>query len=372
MTTCWLTLWKFCPFHKGHQYLIETALAEVDHLIVIIYDVPHTTAIPLTIRAQRIRKLYPQVDVIEWRAAPESYGTTEAIKREQEAYIIDALWPKAKQITHFYSSEFYGDHVSEALGCENRQVDPERNHIPISGTAIRNHLYENKQFVDPLVYRDMIMNIVFLGAPSTGKTTLCSALSKELNTLWMPEYGREYREKYNHHRRLSPSQLVAIAQGHIAREEQLLLQARDVLITDTNAMTTRIFAHYYHGFALPKLEHLADQCAARYDLVFVCDTDIPYEDTPDRSWAVNRAQFQRQILADLAVRKIPYILLQWTVSQRIATVLAVLATTQKRETGRIYFPMNTKTKQHVFTKGLLSPITKEAETATYQAKSLST
>ena len=32
------TIGKFAPFHKGHQYLIETALKEVDKLIVVVYD----------------------------------------------------------------------------------------------------------------------------------------------------------------------------------------------------------------------------------------------------------------------------------------------------------------------------------------------
>jgi HTH-type transcriptional regulator, transcriptional repressor of NAD biosynthesis genes len=38
-----LTLGKFAPFHKGHQYMIETALSETHHVIVVIYDVPEVT-----------------------------------------------------------------------------------------------------------------------------------------------------------------------------------------------------------------------------------------------------------------------------------------------------------------------------------------
>ena len=41
-----LTLGKFAPLHKGHQYLIETALQEMDKLIVIVYDAPEVTSIP--------------------------------------------------------------------------------------------------------------------------------------------------------------------------------------------------------------------------------------------------------------------------------------------------------------------------------------
>ena len=33
-----LTLGKFAPFHKGHQFLIETALSQMDEVIAIIYN----------------------------------------------------------------------------------------------------------------------------------------------------------------------------------------------------------------------------------------------------------------------------------------------------------------------------------------------
>ncbi len=38
-----LTLGKFAPLHCGHQLLIDTALAEVDELVITIYDCPETT-----------------------------------------------------------------------------------------------------------------------------------------------------------------------------------------------------------------------------------------------------------------------------------------------------------------------------------------
>jgi site-specific DNA-cytosine methylase len=44
----------------------------------------------------------------------------------------------------------------------------------------------------------------------------------------------------------------------------------------------------------------------RYDLVFVCDTDIPYENTPDRSGEANRDIFQKQIESELVVHRSPF------------------------------------------------------------------
>lgn len=318
-----LTLGKFAPLHKGHQFVIETALAEVEHLLVMIYDCPKITTVPLPIRSAWIRTLYPQIEVIEAWGGPLIMGNTPEIQHMHEAYILEQLGERP--VTHFYSSEFYGDHVSRALGAVNRQIDPARAHMPISATRIREQPYANRQFLHPLVYCDLITNVVFLGAPSTGKTTLAERMAAELHTVWMPEYGREYWAQHQIDRRLSPAQLVEIAEGHLAREEQLLAEANMYVFTDTNAITTYMFALAYHGAAETRLHELAAAAHARYDLVFVCDTDIPYDDTWDRSGDADRQIFQKQILADLRMRKIPFVLLRGTLNERVAAVKRVLA-----------------------------------------------
>jgi nicotinamide riboside kinase len=52
--------------------------------------------------------------------------------------------------------------------------------------------------------------------------------------------------KHKINRRLSLSQLVEIAQGHLKHEENLLLQANQYLFTDTNALTTYQSSLSYH------------------------------------------------------------------------------------------------------------------------------
>jgi HTH-type transcriptional repressor of NAD biosynthesis genes len=324
-----LTLGKFAPLHKGHQLVIETALAEMDEVVVIIYDCPEITTVPLNIRANWIRNLYPQVIVLEAWDGPTEVGEVPEIKKKHEDYILKRL--KVREITHFYSSEFYGEHMSLALKAINRIVDYNREAIPISGTEIRSNLFAFREYLHPQVYRDLITNVVFLGAPSTGKTTITSRLAQEYNTVWMPEYGREYWEKYQRERRLSLEQLVEIAEGHLDREERLLYQANHYLFTDTNAITTYMFSLYYHGIAAPGLVELANQAISRYDLVFVCDTDTPYNDTWDRSGDINRQIFQKQIISDLIVRKIPFFILQGNLDTRVQCVKSVLNKYRKYE-----------------------------------------
>jgi NadR type nicotinamide-nucleotide adenylyltransferase len=322
-----LTLGKFAPLHQGHQYMIETAMREMDEVIVIIYDSPETINIPLSVRSRWIQTLYPTVHVLEAWDGPSDTGDTPEIKRKQENYILRLL--KGRTITHFYASEFYGEHMSKVLGAIDRRVDESRTKFPISGTGVRDNPYKNRCYLDPLVYADFITKVVFLGAPSTGKSTIASQLAKKYQTVWMPEYGREYWEKHQIDRRLTKEQLVDLAFGHMEREKEKIIDAKEYLFVDTNALTTHLFSQDYHGESHPKLVKLAEKASREYDLVFLCEDDIPYEDTWDRSGTVHRGIFQKKIRADLLDRKIPFFSLRGTLMERIEKVEKVLQRFQK-------------------------------------------
>src|SRR5512145_2483055 len=152
-----LTLGKYAPLHRGHQLVIETGLSEMDEMIVIIYDAPETTAIPLAVRSGWIRTLYPAVQVIEAWDGPTVVGYTPEIMRTHERYVLDTLGIAG--VTHFYSSEPYGEHMSRTLGAIDRRVDGARVRVPISAAQVRVHPFTYREYVPPLVYRDLIANI---------------------------------------------------------------------------------------------------------------------------------------------------------------------------------------------------------------------
>jgi NadR type nicotinamide-nucleotide adenylyltransferase len=170
----------------------------------------------------------------------------------------------------------------------------------------------------------MIKKIVFLGGPSTGKTTLCEALADELNSVTVSEYGRDYWLQHQVDRRLSPEQLLHIAETQNQWEDQAASKANEYLFCDTSAFTTWHFAMHYHQTALPELAQLATQCWQRYDLVVLCDDDIPYDDTWERSGDANRHEFQAFNLKYLKEHSIKYILASGDIKQRKQTVLKSL------------------------------------------------
>ena len=149
-----LTIGKYAPLHKGHQFLIETALKEVDHLYVIIYLASDLTDIPIGLRHEWVNRLYPEVTVIEALHVPTDKGYTLEIQKKHVDYILTLLG--GIKIDAFFSSEPYGKLMSEALMCENRVVDIHREQISISATEIRKNPTQFKAFIEPSIYDDLI------------------------------------------------------------------------------------------------------------------------------------------------------------------------------------------------------------------------
>ena len=313
--TTGLALGKFAPLHAGHQHVIDTARYETDRLIVIVYDAPSTTRVPLSTRADWIRAIYPDVEVIEGRGAPEETGYTNEIMATQERYLGSIL--DGTKIDAFYSSEPYGDHVSRFLGCANRVVDLNRAQHAISGSAIRNDLHAHLDALHAVVRADVVPRIVLIGGPSTGKTTTASALATRLGEPLCLEYGRDYWFAHQQNHRLSMSDLETIAAEQVRLEREAARLARRWVVCDTSPLTTLVYARYYFGHASAPLERITADYHAYGRLVVLCDTDIPFDDSPDRSGPASRERIQALTIEELVARDIEYHVVSGSVDDRV-------------------------------------------------------
>lgn len=131
-----------------------------------------------------------------------------------------------------------------------------------------------------------IIKIALFGPESTGKTTLAKQLADYYETEWVPEFARDYlQEKWEENQHICiADDMMPIAFGQTALENEKLSKAKKYLFCDTNLMVTKVFSEIYYGFCDPLLDEAALQ--HEYDLVFLTDIDVPWEkddirDTPD-------------------------------------------------------------------------------------------
>lgn len=146
------TIGKFAPLHKGHQYLIEKAIKEMDEFYVIVYET-EVIDIPIEQRANWIKELYPEVKILLAKNPPLQYGLDEESIKIQMDYLKNII--KNIPVTHFYNSEPYGRYVARDLDIEEVQVDRLRKKYAISGTNIRKNLNENKEYIEEIVYKEL-------------------------------------------------------------------------------------------------------------------------------------------------------------------------------------------------------------------------
>ena len=132
-----------------------------------------------------------------------------------------------------------------------------------------------------------ILKVVIFGPESTGKTTLAQDLAQHYQTVWVPEYAREYlQEKWDREQKAcEPGDLLPIALGQMRLENTLSRRANGILICDTDLLETKVYSEaYYLGFCDPVLERAA--LANTYDLYLLTGIDVPWQaddlrDRPD-------------------------------------------------------------------------------------------
>lgn len=175
--------------------------------------------------------------------------------------------------------------------------------------------------------------VVFVGAESTGKSTLASMLAREHGAQFVPEIGRViWEEKQG---QLVAADYVEIAERHRAAEDAAVaIAGGDYIFVDTNALTTLLLGLRFGQVTEPvppALLRYALECRTRYLHHFVCADDIPYEEEPGvRENVAWRTQIQQLVLEDLDRRGIGYTILTGSLEQRAARVLATLAANAQR------------------------------------------
>ena len=122
--------------------------------------------------------------------------------------------------------------------------------------------------------------VVVIGPESTGKSTLSEKLATHFNTVWTPEYAREYIDQLD--RPYEQHDLLEIAAGQIALEHQQAMKANKVLICDTDLYVIKVWSEHKYGNCDPRiLKQIAKHPCDLYLLTYI---DLPWEEDPQREY----------------------------------------------------------------------------------------
>lgn len=166
------------------------------------------------------------------------------------------------------------------------------------------------------------LKVVLFGAESTGKTTLCKQLAAHYNTVWVPEYARDYlQEKWDKSKgTYEYDDSLPIAKGQMQLENELAKQANKLLICDTNLLETKVYSEVYFDNKCPDLLHRY-ALKASYDLYFLTYIDTPWEADDLRDKPDERTIMHVAFKNELVKHNIPYILLKGNESGRFTTAI---------------------------------------------------
>lgn len=167
-----------------------------------------------------------------------------------------------------------------------------------------------------------IVKIVLFGPESTGKTTLSEQLARHYNTVWVPEFARDYlQEKWNNERKTCENaDLIPIAIGQMQLENKLVKRADKILICDTDLLETKVYSEeYYGGFVDPELDKAALQ--NQYDLYLLTYIDTPWEADDLRDRPEQRQEMFYAFENTLKKFNRPYLLLKGDMKTRFSAAV---------------------------------------------------
>jgi NadR type nicotinamide-nucleotide adenylyltransferase len=293
--TSGLVIGKFLPPHRGHVFLIESALARVDRLVVLVCSLSREE-IPGERRLAWLREMFPAADVRHHTEENPSFPDEHPRFWELWTASIRRLVPTGPDFV--FSSEDYGEELARRLGARHVLVDRARRAVPVSGRQLRADPLGAWEFLPECVRPEYVRRVVVTGPESTGKTTLARRLAEHVGTVWVPEFARAHLDA-RHAGATVPSPPCAeadipeIARGQIASEDQAARSANRLLFCDTDLYVTRLYSEEYFG-ACPEWVREAAS-SRRYDLHLLLDADVPWVADPQR----DRPGLRRELLARL-------------------------------------------------------------------------
>lgn len=273
------------PPHRGHQYLVDFARHYADELTVVVGSLQQEP-IPGVLRWRWMQELFPQARVVhltdenpQW---PHQHPDFWSIWKTSLERIVD------RPIDVLFASEDYGIKLAETLGARYIPTNGCRQLVRISASQIRENPMQYWEFLPDPVRPYFVRRISVFGPESTGKTTLTQNLARHYQTLWVPEYAREWLEPRQG--QVTLDDMPTIFRAQRASQEALARQANRLLFCDTDPSATQLWSQELFGLIPTELQAQA----MHYDLTLLCDVDVPWVDDCVRYRPENRQEFHHR------------------------------------------------------------------------------
>ncbi len=165
-----------------------------------------------------------------------------------------------------------------------------------------------------------ITKIAIVGPESTGKSTLSHQLARYYNTVWVPEYAREYCEKLS--QPCTWDDEINMFKGQLELENSLIQKANKLLICDTTFITVKVWSDYMFG---KSPQEVLDEIPRHpYNLYLLMDIDLPWQEDPLRDFPHMREYFMEVWHNELKALRATYKVISGTDVVRFQNAIHVI------------------------------------------------
>ncbi len=150
------------------------------------------------------------------------------------------------------------------------------------------------------------------GPESTGKSELARSLAERYDSLWVPEYSREYLAGLD--RKYYYGDILEIAKGQFVREQEATAKANKIIFIDTEFIVNKIWCEDKFGKCHAWINEMISEHV--YDLYLLCNTDIPWSPDPLRENPGDRDRLFDLYMDELKTRGLPFHVIKGTGPER--------------------------------------------------------
>lgn len=349
-----LVVGKFCPLHKGHEYVIQTALSQCERVIVISYTSEEYPGCSVTAREQWLRGMSVcqsrlDIHVIDHLVYMRDDAPDEVHREFCARYILETIGSTVQAV---FTSESYGpgfadyltDYFTKALitpvKVDHIMVDEQRTRFGISGSVLRDDFsvsdYDNSMFLSPHVRKSFVRKILFLGGESTGKSTISAALAAHFSSPLVEEYGRELYDARNGKLMYEDLTRIATTQLKLESLAAVTLSPGRFIFCDTSPLTTSFYSKEWFGRVSEPLTEMVWDADYNYHKVYLCAPDFPMVQDGTRQDETFREKGHAFYVSHLSGAGVDFTLLTGSLQDKINKVIADLSCCNKISTCHLF------------------------------------